>query len=385
MKLARREFLLLAKTLNFDKHDLTGWYLSEKLDGTRCFWDGGISRGLATKDVPWANILHPRTGEPKKKVKPYSTGLWSRYGNPIIAPDWFLNQLPCCPLDGELWAGRKNFQLCRSICAGDEPDSRFDKIQFGVFDSPPLAAIFRDGEVKNANFWAQINASKIKRWFRDRAKVTSILDDFQDIEDPDATFQERQEWLKSRVPEEGRLFLIPQTPLGADWKTKVEEELISLVEEGGEGLMFREPSGLWEPKRLVTSLKYKPFEDAEASITSVIAGKEGRIGQVLGKIGALVCETRIRPARDYVTFEIGSGFSMEQRELVPKLAEWAKEHPGEEIPVWELLNRRDSYVDDTRLNETFRLGDRITFKYRELSDDGIPKDPRFWRTFHQEG
>ncbi len=115
MKLARREFLLLAKTLNFDKHDLTGWYLSEKLDGTRCFWDGGISRGLITKDVPWANILHPRTGEPKKKIKPYSTGLWSRYGNPIIAPEWFLNQLPCCPLDGELWAGRKNFQLCRSM------------------------------------------------------------------------------------------------------------------------------------------------------------------------------------------------------------------------------------------------------------------------------
>lgn len=384
MSLDRREFLLLAKTLKLDKHDLTGWYMSEKLDGTRCFWDGGISRGLPTKTVPWANIMHPKTGEPKKKIKPVSTGLWSRYGNPIIAPDWFLNQLPCCPLDGELWAGRKNFQLCRSICAGDEPDSRFDQIQFGIFDSPSLAAIFRDGEIKNANFWSQISASKIKRWFRQRTQTTGLLDDFQDVEDPNATFLERQEWLKSRVPEEGRLFLIPHKPLGKDWKTVIEDEMMRLVEDGGEGLMFREPNGLWEPRRLVTSLKYKPFEDAEANVTSVIAGKVGKKGQVLGKIGALVCEARFRPAREHVTFEVGTGFSMEQRELAPKLAKWAKEHPGEEIPVWELLNRRDSYDDDTRLNETFRLGDRITFKYRELSDEGIPKDARFWRKFQGE-
>jgi hypothetical protein len=27
----------------------------------------------------------------------------------------------------------------------------------------------------------------------------------------------------------------------------------------------------------------------------------------------------------------------------------------------------------------FKVGDVVTFKYRELSDDGIPKEARYWR------
>ena len=120
----RREFLQLADHYDPHKHDVAGWFVSEKLDGTRCFWDGGITRGLPTEQVPWASIIDPKTGQKKAKIKPLSTGLWSRYGNPIMAPDWWLNQLPCCPLDGELWAGRGKFQLCRSICGGDTPDEQ---------------------------------------------------------------------------------------------------------------------------------------------------------------------------------------------------------------------------------------------------------------------
>ena len=136
----RREFLQLAEPLVLAKRDrkgnlafkVGGKFLSEKLDGTRCFWDGGVSRDLPTDSVPWASILDPKTGKKKAKIKPLATGLWSRYGNPIMAPDWFLNGLPACPLDGELWAGRGNFQLCRSICGGDEPDPRFKQIKYAV-------------------------------------------------------------------------------------------------------------------------------------------------------------------------------------------------------------------------------------------------------------
>ena len=90
-------------------------------------------------------IIDPKTGQRKTKIKPVATGLWSRYGNPIMAPDWWLNKLPACPLDGELWAGRGKFQLCRSICGGDTPDERFDKIVFAVYSTPPLGAIFSTG------------------------------------------------------------------------------------------------------------------------------------------------------------------------------------------------------------------------------------------------
>ncbi|MHC4302551.1 MAG: DNA ligase-like domain-containing protein, partial [Planctomycetota bacterium] len=151
--MARREFLQLAKKFDPDKHDPSGMWISEKLDGTRVFWDGGITRGLPTDQVPWASIINPKTGDRKPKIKPVATGLWSRYGNPIIAPDWWLNQLPSMFLDGELFAGRGNFQTLRSITAKDvAEEDAWRKVQFAVFGSPAPSQVFAAGEIKNANF-----------------------------------------------------------------------------------------------------------------------------------------------------------------------------------------------------------------------------------------
>ena len=69
--------LLLAERWD-NAQDLAGWWLSEKLDGVRAYWDG--------------------------------KSLISRLGNRFHAPDWFLEGLPDVPLDGELWIGRKAFQ-----------------------------------------------------------------------------------------------------------------------------------------------------------------------------------------------------------------------------------------------------------------------------------
>ena len=63
-------FLQLADTYNPDKHKIAGYLVSEKLDGTRCFWDGGITRGIPTDQVPWASTTDPKTGQRKSKVKP---------------------------------------------------------------------------------------------------------------------------------------------------------------------------------------------------------------------------------------------------------------------------------------------------------------------------
>ena len=72
-----REFLMLAKPYQNDK--VIGWFLSEKLDGMRAFWDGGVTRGKY--GPPWNN----------QNIK--ATGLWSRYAKVIHAPDWFLDLL----------------------------------------------------------------------------------------------------------------------------------------------------------------------------------------------------------------------------------------------------------------------------------------------------
>jgi DNA ligase 1 len=97
--------LLLAESWDFVT-DPTGWWLSEKLDGVRAFWDG------------------------KQFI--------SRLGNLFHAPDWFIKGLPEEPLDGELWLGRKKFQRAVSIVRRQDKSDLWKEIRYVVFDAPKL-------------------------------------------------------------------------------------------------------------------------------------------------------------------------------------------------------------------------------------------------------
>jgi hypothetical protein len=120
-----REFLMLAKEFDPASHRIAHCYLSLKLDGQRAFWDGGISRGLPKPGIPWAN----NKKDERYKEPPVATGLWSRYGNVIHAPDWFLDDLPKgIFLDGELYAGRGKFQEARSIISTIVPNAEAWKV-----------------------------------------------------------------------------------------------------------------------------------------------------------------------------------------------------------------------------------------------------------------
>jgi DNA ligase-1 len=97
--------LLLAETWDCCL-DPTGWWLSEKLDGVRAYWDG--------------------------------QQFLSRQGNLYHAPAWFLEGLPAVPLDGELWLGRKKFQRAVSIVRRQDKNDLWREISFVVFDAPRL-------------------------------------------------------------------------------------------------------------------------------------------------------------------------------------------------------------------------------------------------------
>jgi DNA ligase-1 len=103
--------LLLAHAWENDV-DLAGWWMSEKLDGVRAYWDG--ERFL------------------------------SRQGNQFHAPDWFTAGLPTTPLDGELWLNRKSFQETVSIVRRQDKSDHWKKIRYLVFDAPALAAPFEE-------------------------------------------------------------------------------------------------------------------------------------------------------------------------------------------------------------------------------------------------
>lgn len=102
--------LLLANVWN-PSIDPTGWWMSEKYDGLRGFWDG-------------------------KK-------LWSRKGHPLQAPDYFLAELPKdVALDGELWMGRGKFEATISTVLAQTPDERWRQVRFMVFDAPEAKGTF---------------------------------------------------------------------------------------------------------------------------------------------------------------------------------------------------------------------------------------------------
>ena len=101
--------LLLAQTWDGET-DVSGWFLSEKLDGVRAFWDG--RRFL------------------------------SRQGNVFHAPDWFIEHLPKEPLDGELWVGRKSFQRTVSIVRRQDKTDLWSEVSYVVFDAPAVADVF---------------------------------------------------------------------------------------------------------------------------------------------------------------------------------------------------------------------------------------------------
>ena len=357
----RREFLQLAQVLNPAKHKIGGFYMSEKLDGTRCFWDGGLTRGMKTEEVPWASITDPKTGERKLKIKPYSTGLWSRYGNPIIAPDWFLNTLPACFLDGELWAGHGSFQLCRSICGGDTPDPRFDKIQYMVYSAPSFESLFADGEIKNTNMCRTISYPEV--W----GFVEALLEDFEgDFHFcPAKTFEDELKWLGIFLETQTKQCVLHvQEKLPAsnnEAHLRVAEFLDYVLEQKGEGVVLRDPSACWTPKRHTGILKWKPYQDAEGTITGFTTGRETTKGsRLLGKIGALIVDYKGK------RLEL-AGLTDAEREFDSATSsQWAVSNPDRDVPA-------------SIEGKHFKRGEVVTFKYRELTDEGIPKEAHYFR------
>jgi DNA ligase-1 len=318
---------------------------------------------MKTTDVPWANVIDPKTGNIKHKIRPFATGLWSRYGNPIMAPDWWLNGLPCIPLDGELFAGRGNFQITMSAVRKDNPiDSEWQLIQFAVYSSPSFSAVFCSGEIKNANFHCVIDGDIINSWINVRA--SNIFENDLIQCHSESTFDNELNLINAALETHTDFaYLHQQIRLPNDnneAKIEAEHHLERILALGGEGIIIRSGKGFWFPKRVSHVLKYKPYFDAEARIVGFTSGRLGKEGKMLGKIGAII--TNFNGKR----LEI-SGLTDNEREFSNSLeSEFALHNPGIDMPK----EFQGKY---------FKPGDVISFKYRELSDQNIPKEARYFR------
>ena len=87
--------------------NLDEYWVSEKLDGVRAYWDG--------------------------------TKLISRGGNIYHAPQWFIADFPKHKMDGELWIARQTFeQLVSTVRDRQADDDAWREVKFMVFDMPDM-------------------------------------------------------------------------------------------------------------------------------------------------------------------------------------------------------------------------------------------------------
>lgn len=91
--------------------DVRDYWISEKLDGVRGYWDG--------------------------------SRLLTRGGHRIRTPDWYTAGWPHVPLDGELWIGRGRFDEVSGIVRRQQPeDGAWQRVRYMVFDLPAHPGTF---------------------------------------------------------------------------------------------------------------------------------------------------------------------------------------------------------------------------------------------------
>ncbi len=91
--------------------DLGAYWVSEKLDGVRGYWDGDA--------------------------------LWTRGGTRVRTPAWFTAGWPSQALDGELWIARGRFADLSGIVRTQEPDdAAWRLVHYRVFDLPAAPGPF---------------------------------------------------------------------------------------------------------------------------------------------------------------------------------------------------------------------------------------------------
>lgn len=106
------------------KHNIKGWYMSEKFDGIRAYWN--------TKE------------------------LLSKNGNKIYAPKWFVDNLPPFELDGELWTKRGDFENIQNIVLDTKPSKNWEDITYNIFEVPNTKGDF-DTRLKKLEDWLKAN------------------------------------------------------------------------------------------------------------------------------------------------------------------------------------------------------------------------------------
>ena len=246
----------------------------------------------------------------------------SRGGKVIWIPEWFKALLPPnVSLDGELFTGRGKFQELGFLRSTVKPISERKKADKSTKDldikwGDILFKIFDVPHVKEP--WEKRMSTMIKI-VKDRCKL------WKSISLP--PYMDKSPVCPLQMTEFIRV----------DSEKQLEEYFNTLLSKDAEGVMLRAPKSPYITKRTRFLLKVKPDYDAECRIVGYKPGT----GKYEGVLGSFECEMIPEGKRFYI-----SGMS-----------------------------------DDIRRSyrQTHPVGTVVTYKYTFLTDDGIPRNPRYLR------
>lgn len=135
-----RPQLQLAKNYDQDADiGIQNYWVSEKLDGVRAYWDGQAMR--------------------------------TRTGQTIVAPESLLKTLPDTALDGELWIARGKFdQISGLVRSHSKLEAQWQAVKYKIFDLPNHNGTFNERiNALNAlfsrnpkSFWSPLEQSKVQ-------------------------------------------------------------------------------------------------------------------------------------------------------------------------------------------------------------------------------
>ena len=196
-------------------------------------------------------------------VRAYWDGqqLLSRAGYPFRPPAGFLADYPPWPLDGELYRGRGQFEATSAAVRAVDGDWR--GINLHVFDVPQAT-----GDLYQ-------RLATLETWLREHPQA--------------------------------HIRVVAQTPVKN--REHITSTLKTIEQQGGEGLMLREPNQPYHGGRSPYLLKVKSAPDAECTVVAHHPGK----GKHAGRLGAITCEN------EHGRFRIGSGFTDTERAHPPAI------------------------------------------------------------------
>ena len=131
---------LMLPDIYAEQVNVSGWLMSEKLDGVRGYWNG---RQLVSKN-----------------------------GNVFSPPAEFVRDLPPFPVEGEIWGGRGTFEQTVAIVKKEKPHNGWLQLKLAIFDVPEASGGFTE------------RIAKAEKWFAAHPSVYAFIIRQTTINDP---------------------------------------------------------------------------------------------------------------------------------------------------------------------------------------------------------